>query len=72
MKKFLIACLLLSGCTQSTLHGPCVGVVDAKDPNLTYTLSYWNVAMGFIFSGTIIVPAIVVLKDLECPTGAKK
>jgi len=73
MKKLLIVLLVLlaTGCTTRTQFGQCVGVLDDKDPTLLYDLDIGNVFIGFIFSETLIVPAVVVLKQLECPVAKK-
>ncbi len=71
MKKIFAAALLglamLSGCTTRTDAGPCVGVVDQKKPGVEYELSYWNLFVGIVFVETLVVPTVVVLKELECP-----
>ncbi len=69
MKKIfaMVAMLSMIGCTTETKSGSCVGILDLKTPGLKYELSYRNVFMGVIFSETIIVPAVVILKELECP-----
>lgn len=59
--------LVLMGCTTRTNHGVCVGVVDQKDPKLKYELSYKNIFLAVLFYETLIVPAVVALKQLECP-----
>jgi hypothetical protein len=72
VKKFsilLVLMLTLSGCTNHTNYGKCVGVMDTEDPAKEYAVSYWNCFLGFIFSETIIVPAVVILTDLKCPVG---
>ena len=70
MKKFIVIALILlflSGCTTRTSFGECIGITDTPKPNLVYRLSYWNVFLAFIFSETIVVPAVVIFADLRCP-----
>lgn len=75
MKKLLtifLAALLLSGCAASTEFGPCVGISNAEqNPNFVYDISVRNVIVGVIFSETVIVPVIVILKEFQCPVGKK-
>lgn len=73
MKHLIIALLLVSavGCSTSTKYGDCVGLMDTKDKSLNYETSIWNIAVGFIFSETLIVPVMVVAKQLECPVSKR-
>lgn len=74
MKKTLIAALLivaLSGCSNSTEYGTCVGFDDKRDPTLDYKLSAWNIAMGIIFVEMIIPPLVVAIDETYCPVGKK-
>lgn len=74
MKKFLATlCIvgLLSGCTERTEFGECIGVQEDKDPSLVYRVSKWNVAMAIIFFGTAFVPIIVGFWELSCPVAKK-
>ena len=74
MKTLAIAVLLvaaLSGCSNTTEYGNCVGVDDERDPSLNYKLSAWNIAMGIIFVETIIAPIVVAVDELYCPVGNK-
>jgi hypothetical protein len=65
--------LILVSCRESTqladgkMHS-CVGW-NNKDREIyvQYRLSKRNVAIGILFSETIIVPALVVLTQLYCP-----
>lgn len=70
MKKMAIVLavlLVLTGCTRSNPRGQCVGVLDQKKPGVEYDISYWNMIIATIFVETLIVPAVVILKALECP-----
>lgn len=70
MKKLMIVALLavmLSACTERTEFGECIGVNGPEVPELVYAYDAWNIAMGVIFSETIIVPIIVVLDGYKCP-----
>lgn len=67
----ILAASLLAGC-ESSRHGlPCVGIVesDRKVPGVQYEVSTTNVVVGVLFSGSVLVPAIVLLKEFECPMG---
>lgn len=72
IKYVLILSLLLSGCTTRNELGRCVGLADDKEANLVYELSYWNLFLAVFFSQTVVVPIVVVAKDLECPVKIKK
>ncbi len=63
------AMVLLAGCTSSTRYGDCVGVLEDKDPTLAYSADVGNIVLGILFFETVVVPAVVVLAQLECPTG---
>lgn len=69
MKTLLLGslALLMTGCVTSNSRGVCIGLFDDKKPGVDYELSIRNVALGFIFSETIIVPVVVAAKDFECP-----
>jgi hypothetical protein len=70
MKKLVVALLLvlmLSGCTTHNSKGDCIGLADEKVAGVKYDLSYWNLVLAFVFSETIVVPVVVLAKDLECP-----
>jgi hypothetical protein len=72
MKKLAILAMMLvvlSGCTRSTDFGKCIGITDDKKPGLEYSVSYWNVFLGFIFSWTAVVPVVVAVDSLRCPVG---
>lgn len=74
MKKLMIAFLLLmtlvTGCSSSNKYGKCVGLNGKEDPKLQYEYNAWNMALGFIFLETLVVPLVVVLDDLKCPVGS--
>lgn len=63
----MLICLSLVGCTRSNSYGKCIGALGTPDTKYDYKLSYWNVFVAFVFSGSLIVPAIVILDDLKCP-----
>lgn len=67
----LAIAVLLSGCTEKTEFGPCIGAFDDKDPKLTYKLSGWNLALGIIFFEVIAPPVIVIADETFCPVGRK-
>lgn len=73
MKLLVTAVLAMSlvGCTGSTQLGPCIGINDTENPKLEYNYSAWNIALGAIFSETIVVPLVVVFADLKCPVSAR-
>jgi hypothetical protein len=65
----LAVAAMMAGC-ESSRHGlPCLGITesDQKVPGVHYEVSIKNVVVGIIFSQTLIVPAVVVLKEFECP-----
>jgi hypothetical protein len=64
--------LVLTGCTSETKYGPCVGLgSDDKDSKLKYEVDTKNVVLAFVFSETIFVPVIVVVKETYCPVSVK-
>jgi hypothetical protein len=72
--KFLIASILalsLVGCTGRTQLGECIGINDHENPKLEYNYSAWNIALGALFSETIVVPLVVVFADLKCPVATR-
>ena len=74
MKKILLialAALFLTGCTESTQYGTCVGIADDKNPALIYKLDVWNTVLGIVFAETIIVPIIVLIDETFCPVGKR-
>lgn len=71
MKYLILAALMLSSCTTRTIHGDCVGVLEPKDPTLTYSYDGPNIFLAVLLSETVIVPLLVVFKHLECPDGKK-
>lgn len=62
---------LLAGCTSQTAYGPCIGVLDDKNPELEYKLSVNNTVMAVLFSSTVFVPILVVANQHSCPVGVK-
>lgn len=73
MKKIVLCLLLasLTGCESQTRYGQCVGVLDDKDPTKVYKASVLNIVLGIIFVETVVVPAVVLLTELQCPVGSK-
>jgi len=73
MKKTLIlaalAALVLTGCTDSTKYGKCIGILDKENPGLQYSVSTWNLVVDFLFSETVVVPVVGVLSEFKCPEG---
>lgn len=72
MIKYLIVLMLVTGCTYDNTSGACIGLLDKGEPGIRYELSIWNVAMGIIFSETIIVPVVVIAKATQCPVESSK
>lgn len=64
-----VAAVALGGCTTMTPYGSCVGVIDSKNPKLEYRVEPLNVVMGVVFWETVVVPAVVVATQLQCPDG---
>lgn len=62
---------MLSGCTSTTVFGPCVGMFDDKDPALVYKLSAWNIGVGIVFAEMIIPPIVVIADETFCPVSRK-
>ena len=76
MKNLLMTLVLAMsfvGCTSSTVHGPCIGLIsqDERDPELHYKYSIVNIVLAVVFSETLVVPLIVILDNLECPVGVR-
>ena len=76
MKRILAALLIstifaASGCVNETRYGNCVGLLEEKDPALVYNASVQNIVLAVVFSETIIVPIVVALDGIECPTAKK-
>lgn len=73
-KKYLgmaLLALVLTGCTNSTHYGECIGAFDDKDPSLKYKVDASNVIIATIFFETLVVPVIVVANETLCPVGKK-
>jgi len=68
----LAIALLAAGCTSRTEYGECKGIADDHDPTLEYKVSAFNLAIGFIFSETIIVPVVVLADETTCPVGVRE
>jgi hypothetical protein len=81
MKRILMALVLLAtvACESSrtipTKQQPqgeeikCVGLMrtPARRPEIEYDYSLQNIVVGVVFIQSLWVPAVVVLKELECP-----
>lgn len=67
-----ILALFLLGCETSRPEGRCIGAFEEKEPGMKYEYSTQNIVVGAILVETIIVPAIVVLKEIQCPLPRKK
>ena len=73
-KKFIalgFLLLILTGCTESTEYGECIGLGQDKDPELVYRLDKSNAFVAIIFVETIIVPILVLADNIYCPVGQK-
>lgn len=66
----VMSSLLMTGCTNRTHYGECIGINDPQVPGVTYKVSTRNVILGIVFIETIVVPVIVVLDDFKCPIAA--
>lgn len=74
MKSALMLVALLfaaTACTKETDVGRCIGVFDEEDPTYRYDVSVKNAIIGTVLSGTVIVPAIVLMKQTFCPVGKR-
>lgn len=75
MKKIItiLSFILLFGtaCENKTEFGECRGVLEEKDPNAYYDLSYRNIVLAVIFSETFVVPIFVTLDGYECPVSKR-
>jgi hypothetical protein len=77
MKKMIkvgivLAALLSASCKSDTEYGECVGMLEERDPRLTYEPSVHNIVLAVVFVETIFVPVLVVLEEHSCPTGRKQ
>ena len=72
--KYLLAFIFitLTGCDSETKYGECVGLMDDKDPKLTYVYDKSNIFWAVLLSETLVVPVIVVLDRLQCPIHRRK
>ena len=72
-KLFLIILIatLLSGCTERTQYGSCIGIADDRDPKLVYKIDILNTVLSVIFVETIFVPVIVLSNETFCPVSTK-
>jgi len=65
-------CLLVFGSCDSErqINGKtvkCSGLLREKTPGYTYDVATKNIAYGAVFFQTLVVPALVVVKELQCP-----
>jgi len=75
MKKLMTVALLavmLSACTETTEFGNCIGALGPEDPELIYKYDAWNIAIGIVFSETMIVPIMVALDGYKCPVATTR
>lgn len=63
----VLAAWMTAACTSETELGPCIGAFDDPTPGLVYKVSVWNLFLAGFFVETIVVPAIVVAKEVRCP-----
>jgi len=63
--------VLLSGCTERTEFGSCIGLADEKDPKLVYKLDATNLVVGLVFIELIVPPVVVAVDETFCPVGRK-
>ncbi len=76
MKKILAVvamatALMVTGCTERTQYGECIGAFDDGDPALVYKTDGWNVAMAVVFVELIVPPIVVVVGETRCPIARK-
>jgi len=60
------------GCTSKTEFGECIGLTEDKNPKLEYKYNTLNLILALVFVETLVVPAVVILEELQCPIGEKK
>lgn len=69
----IVLAVLLSGCTQQTLYGDCVGFSkDDRDPSLRYELNIINAVVAIVLAETVIVPIVWATDYMYCPIGIKE
>jgi hypothetical protein len=68
----LVALVLLSGCTNHTEFGTCVGLADDKDPKLVYKVSEMNLFWAIVGFEFILPPIFVAVDETFCPVGVKQ
>jgi hypothetical protein len=67
-----LVCLAVFGSCDSEreINGKvvkCSGLLREKTPGYTYDVNVKNIAYGAVFFQTLIVPAMVAVKELQCP-----
>lgn len=67
----LLLLVVLTGCTDATEYGECIGIGQDKNPNLEYKIDGWNLAIGIIFFELVAPPVIVAADETFCPVGKK-
>lgn len=65
----MLSCFMFASCTTRTEYGECIGAFDTPNPNLQYSTSGWNVAMGVIGFEMLVPPIVVIASCTKCPVG---
>jgi len=63
--------IILTGCTSQTQFGDCIGLADAKKPDLVYKVSATNLIVAILTFELIAPPVIVAVNETFCPIGRK-
>lgn len=50
----------------------CSGVLRDKTPGYKYDVATKNIVYAVVFGQTLIVPALVVAKELQCPVAVQR
>ena len=56
--------------TEKEINGktvPCVGLTGEQNPNYVYSLDVWNTILTLAFFPGVIVPAVNILTNIQCP-----
>jgi hypothetical protein len=64
---FLCLLLLLAGCESQRGGVRCIGAFEDPEAGVKYEPSTLNIIIGVFLVETLIVPAIVLLKETRCP-----
>ena len=70
MSIFVLA--LLTGCTESTEFGECIGLSDEEEPNLKYKISVRNAIWSFLAVETVIAPVLWATDFAKCPVARRE